>query len=140
MMIFQSFADELVKIAAPGLPPELRAAAQLTAPAKDWSQFEKDLKNPQVRESLRSATTSAKTKSQIDPKLRKYIQNVGDYIGQKEYVAEVQSKTNPKKFYKIKELPSGRLACGCADWQYVRSVGNSDCAHIRALKSSQEKT
>jgi hypothetical protein len=137
MSPFFSFADEMLKLAGDvRLPPELRAAEHLTAPAKDWKKFEKDLKNPKVRAELTSQTASNKNRGKVDPKLRKYVRNFGGYVGTKDFVGEVQSRTSPRRWYKIKKLESGRLACGCKDWQYVRSVGSSDCIHIRALKRS----
>jgi hypothetical protein len=109
---------------------ELRVADHLTSPEKDWTKFDRELKNPRF-----TAEASKQARKVPDPKLRKYIRNFGTYSAEKDFVAEVKSRTS-SKYYKVKRLPNGRLACGCRDWQYHHSVRTSDCDHIKMLRKS----
>lgn len=92
----------------------------------DWKEFERKLKSKSFRKEV-SLTT-------VDPKLKRYVENFGESLGSSNIKATVQSRTNPRKEYKIKELPSGRLTCSCKDWQYKHSVGDSDCAHVATYR------
>jgi hypothetical protein len=110
-------------------PAYVRAAEHLSAPNKDWKKLEKELKNPNFR------TEALKLLKQVDdPKLRRYLKNISSYNDQKDFLGEVESRTKPGHFYKIKQLPN-RLGCGCKDWQYVHSVKRTDCDHIRAYRA-----
>lgn len=93
---------------------------------KDWKGFEKNLKAKRFQQAAVEHPGS-------DEKLKKYIKNFGGYLTSKNVVGVVPSRTS-SKMYKVKELPNGRLACNCKDWQYKHSVKNSDCDHIKELK------
>jgi hypothetical protein len=120
-----SFSHELVKIAAK--EHKEKAEAFHTAQVKDWPGFEKDLlSKPFQRAMLGHELT--------DPKLKKYVKNYGGQLISKSIIAVAPSRTEKGKEYKVKVLPSGRLACECKDWQYHHSVRRSDCDHIKAVK------
>lgn len=126
---FRKIVKGVTKIASVHRPADLRVAEHLTAPTKDWKGLEKELKNP----AFHAATL--KNLGQVDdPKLRKYLEAYGAYASSKDFVAEMQSRTNPSTYYKIKKLPGGGFGCGCKDWQYVHSVNGTDCDHIEHMK------
>jgi hypothetical protein len=91
---------------------------------KDWSKFEKDMGGKRFRQAVIKHPVS-------DEKLKAYVKAMGEYKDSK-VVGVVPSRTS-STLYKVKELPGGRLACGCKDWQYKKSHGGGDCAHIKEL-------
>lgn len=105
------------------------AAEHHRAPTKDWALFEKNLRTAKFQKAVLAHPES------VD-KLREYVKNVGGYLRAKNTVGKVLSRSNPGSVHRIKELPSGRLGCGCKDWQYSHSVKGSDCAHVKAFKES----
>jgi hypothetical protein len=119
--LLPSFSIELLKLSA-AKPPEVGEKAP-----KDWRQFDKKLKNKGFQSTV--------TKEVDDPKLKKYVKNYGGMLTSKQVAGTSPSRTS-NKTYKIKVLPSGRLACECKDWQYRKSVDGGDCDHIKALKKS----
>jgi hypothetical protein len=130
MIDIQSFSDECTKIASSTMKALLKAELFHDDPAKDWNQFEKDLKSkPFQKAMLLHDGTKA------DSKLVKYVKSYGGYLTSKDRIAGVPSRTSGKT-YPLKKLPGGRLGCGCKDWQYVHSVKGSDCDHIKAFKAS----
>lgn len=108
------------------LPSFVSELQKLGSSDIDWKEFERKLKSKSFRNEVASTT--------VDPKLKKYVENFGESLGSSNIKATVQSRTNPKKEYKIKQLPSGRLTCSCKDWQYKHSVGESDCAHVETYR------
>lgn len=128
MISFQSFADELTKIAATHAE---KADAHHSSDVKDWGEFEKNLRSIGFQKAVLEH-------GMTDDKLKKYVKNYGGYLKAKEVVGTEPSRTSAKN-YKIKQLPSGRLACGCGDWQYKHSVKGTDCDHIKAFKAGKKK-
>lgn len=127
--LIPSFSDECAKIAAASpLLPLFKAEAFHSDEKKNWSRFEKDLRSKTFQQAMLQHE-----KTQEDPKLRKYVRNVGAYNTSKTVVALAESRSG-KPDYKVKRLTSGRLACGCKDWQYKHSWKGTDCDHIRAVK------
>ena len=110
-------------------PATLRAAEHLTAPNKDWKKIDKEMKNPSFRMEALSLVKRVE-----DPKLRRYIRNVAAYNSEKSILGEVESRSKPGSFHKVKQLPN-RLGCSCKDWQYIHSTKRSDCHHIRVYKA-----
>jgi hypothetical protein len=108
--------------------PKKRADGFHTAEVKNWPGFEEDLKSlPFQRAMLKHEAT--------DPKLAKYVKNFGGQLKSKSVIAFSPSRTDKDREYKIKVLPTGRLACECKDWQYHHSVRKSDCDHIKAVRA-----
>jgi len=126
MISFEAFADEFEKIAR--LTPAQKADAHHSADEKDWHSFEKNLNAMGFQKAVMGHPDS-------DAKLKKYVKNFGGYLKSRDVVAVMPSRTS-SKIYKVKELASGRLACGCKDWQYYHSVRNSDCDHINDARAS----
>lgn len=124
--LLPSFSNELLKIAA--LKPAAKAAAFHKATVKDWPGFEKDLKNKTFQQAMLKH-------EETDPKLKKYVKNYGGLLKSKEIIAIAPSRTEPAKEYKVKVLPTGRLACECKDWQYHHSTRKTDCDHIKAVRT-----
>ncbi len=119
-----SFADELVKLAA---TVDEKVQGHFQSP--DWQKFEKNLGNPTFRAAVLAAP-------EADKKLKKYVRAMGGYK-EGELVGKVQSRTSDE-VYDIRRLPSGRLACGCRDWQYKHSTRTTDCDHIKHLKAKRK--
>lgn len=124
--LLPSFSNELLKIAAMG--PAGRASAFHKAKVKDWPGFEKDLKSKPFQQAMVKH-------EETDPKLKKYVKNFGGLLKSKEIIAIAPSRTEKAKEYKVKVLPTGRLACECKDWQYHHSVRKTDCDHIKAVRT-----
>lgn len=124
---------EPIKLASPENPSkaELKAEAHFNIDTKDWKSFEKSLRGKAFQKAILEHPDA-------DAKLKKYVKNVGSYLKAKEVVAVVPSRSRSAK-YKIKVLPSGRMGCGCKDWQYVHSVNGTDCDHIKAVKMMKSK-
>lgn len=104
-----------------------RAESFHNAEVKDWPGFEKDLRNKHFQKAMLSHDLT-------DEKLKKYVKNYGGQLQSKSIIAFAPSRSDKQKEYKIKVLPTGRLACECKDWQYHHSVRKSDCDHIKAVK------
>jgi len=104
-----------------------KAEAFHTAEVKDWPGFEKDLMNRPFQRAMLGHDLT-------DPKLKKYVKNYGGQLTSKTIIAVAPSRTTEGKEYKVKVLPSGRLACECKDWQFHHSVRRTDCDHIKAVK------
>lgn len=128
--MFRSFSDELQKIAASvkGIVDGHHAAEK-----KDWDAFAENMKNPRFRKAMIEHPKS-------DEKLRRHVQEMGDYLKSKKVVAKVPSRTDPSKTYEVKELPSGRLGCSCNDWKFNHSVNGSDCVHIKSMSKTASIT
>lgn len=128
--MLKAFHNELEKFGSLANPTkaEIRAEAHFGVDKKNWPSFEKDLRSKAFQKAILSHPDS-------DKKLKRYVKNVGDYKRSKEVVGVAPSRTHEKKTYTIKQLPTGRWACGCKDWQYVHSVKTTDCDHITALKA-----
>lgn len=105
----------------------VRANSFLKAEVKDWPGFETDLKNRHFQKAMLKH-------EETDSKLQKYVKNYGGSLTSKSIIAIAPSRTDKKQEYKIKVLPTGRLACECKDWQYHHSVRKSDCDHIKAVR------
>lgn len=123
--LLPSFSEELVKLAAK--EHKVKAEAFHTAEVKDWPGFEKDLTSKPFQRAMLGHDLT-------DPKLKKYVKNVGGMLTSKTIIAVAPSRTEKAKEYKIKVLPTGRLACECKDWQYHHSVRKTDCDHIKAVR------
>lgn len=124
MISFQSFADEFEKIAATAAQ---KADMHHGASVKDWKEFEKALGSQAFQKAILKHSDS-------DDKLKRYVKNVGGHKKSKDIVGVAPSRTSSNT-YDVKQLPKGRWSCGCKDWQYVHSVKNTDCDHIKALKA-----
>lgn len=132
-----SFSDELTKIAiAPRVGPKQRAVNQVEghhrARKKNWSKFEKSLKSKMFQRAVVEHDLS-------DEKLKEYSKQYGSYLSTRKSVGSIPSRSSEGKSYKVKELPGGRLACGCKDWQYKHSHQGTDCAHVKEFKANQAK-
>lgn len=133
----RAFAAELEKLAiAPQTKwtPELRASReldQIQSGNPNWKAFEKDMRRSS---SFRSAVVKS---DKADEKLRRYTEAMGEYLSSKKVLARVPSRTSRRE-YAVKVLPSGRLGCGCKDWQYKHSHQGTDCAHIREVSELQK--
>ena len=133
--LLDSFADEFTKIANRAVMDALvKAHIFHDDSAKNWNGFERDLKSKNFQTAM---LLHEKTKE--DPKLKKYVKNFGGYLTSKDVVGKVPSRTKNKQ-YTIKRLPSGRLACGCKDWQYVHSHKGTNCDHIQLFKSMEKQS
>ena len=128
--LLSAFTDECTKIASKTMDALLKVELFHDDPAKNWNEFERDLKKKNFQTAM---LLHPKTKE--DPKLKKYVKSYGGYLTSKDTVAGVPSRTS-NKTYRLKKLPSGRLACGCKDWQYVHSHKGTDCDHIKDFKRS----
>ncbi len=111
---------------------ELKAEAHFGVDKKDWKDFEKTLRGSGFQKAILNHPKS-------DEKLQKYVKNFGAYLRAKDVVTSIPSRSKATKSYKIKKLPSGRMGCGCRDWQYVHSVNGTDCDHIKAVKAMKQK-
>ena len=122
-----SFVDELVKMAAlsPAQAKELVGAHHEN---KDWKAFEKNLRTKSFRQAVLVHPES-------DAKLKRYTKALGELKTSKNVLGVVPSRSS-NKLYTIKELPGGRLACSCKDWQYAHShkMKKTDCAHIEEFR------
>lgn len=123
-----SFSDELLKLAASS---KVVADEHFKQPVKNWPAFEESMKKPAFRKAV-------KAHPDADQKIKMYINNYGGYVGSKKVVAKVKSRTDPKKVYEIRKLPSGRLGCGCKDWQFKHSVKGTNCDHIEMSRSMKK--
>lgn len=130
MISFSAFVDEFEKIAR--ITSAQKADRHLKADVKDWDMFEKSLKTVSFQKAILNHPDS-------DAKLKSYVQNFGGYIKSKDVVAVMPSRSSTQ-IYKIKKLQSGRLACGCRDWQYARSWRGTDCAHIDELRKVKARS
>lgn len=124
MLSIQSFSDEFVKIAK-AMSNAQKADAHLSSETKDWSMFENLLNSKGFQKEVVKHELS-------DDKLKKYVQNYGAYLTAKKVVGKVPSTTSSKS-YDIKQLPDGRLGCGCKDWQYRHSWAGTNCKHISLM-------
>lgn len=116
------------KRAAKITPSMFKAEAFHQDESKDWARFEKDLKSKPFQKAMVGHELT-------DAKLKKYVKNFGGSLVSKSTIAVAPSRTTKGKEYKVKVLPTGRLTCGCKDWQYYHSVRNSDCDHIKAVRA-----
>lgn len=131
--LLPSFYDELTKIAAKLSPAQANEMVGAHHETQDWKLFEKNLKNKGFRQAVVLHPES-------NAKLKRYTKTLGEMKTSKELVGVVPSRTS-NKLYKIKELPNGRLACSCKDWQYSHShkkSKSSDCAHIQEFRSGMQ--
>lgn len=128
MTPLRSFADELVKIARAS-----KVDTFFSSEKKDWGKFEKNLGSKRFRKAIAADERS-------DEKLRAYTEAVGAYRDSKESMGALSSRSEPGKKYIIKKLGSGKLGCGCKDWQYRHSVAGTDCAHISAWREEKGMT
>ena len=126
--LFPSFVDELVKLAAIS-PAQAVEMANAHHTNKDWDVFEKNLRTKAFRQAVLLHPES-------DAKLKRYTKTLGELKTSKDVLGVVPSRTS-NKLHKIKELPNGRLACTCKDWQYAHSHKRkkTDCAHIEEFRS-----
>jgi hypothetical protein len=130
-ILLPSFSDELLKIAK--VDPQGKANVHFEQEVKNWDAFEKNLKAKGFQKAILQHP-------EADAKLKRYVKNFGGYVGSKDVVGKVSSRTKFRN-YTIKRLPSGRLGCNCKDWQYNHSTKNSDCFHIQDLRAhGMEKT
>jgi len=128
----RSFAEKVAFVAStPKMKNVVKADEHHFMDNKDWKGFEKNLKAKGFQNAIKEHPMS-------DKKLKRYVKNFGGYLNSKKVVGSVPSRTTGK-VYKVKELPNGRLACGCKDWQYNHSHKSTDCEHIRELKQGLEK-
>lgn len=125
-----AFSLELAKIAR-AVSAKDRADDHFNADVKNWPAFEKNLSKPSFRKAVSKHPAA-------DAKLQKYVENYGGYVASKDVVDKVKSRTEAGKTYEIRKLPSGRLGCGCKDWQFKHSHKGSDCDHI--MMSRKTKT
>lgn len=123
----------IFKLASLGDPSkaELKAEAHFGVDEKNWKLFEKSLRGKEFQQAILKHPDA-------DSKLRKYVRNYGGYLRSTDTIETVPSRSSGK-IYRIKKLPSGRLGCGCKDWQFVHSVKGTDCDHIRAAKAMTSK-
>jgi hypothetical protein len=133
--ILEALVDELVKIGFQAYSGRTKhptakekANAHFGSEKPDWKAFDKNLKSKKFRQVIKKHPAS-------DAKLKKYNKNYGDYVSSKDVAAEVTGSKG--KAYKVKDLHNGRLACGCGNWHYRKSVDGGDCKHIKALKKSK---
>lgn len=131
--LLPSFYDELTKIAARLSPAQAAEMVGAHHENKDWKLFEKNLGNKGFRQAVLVHPES-------DNKLKRYTKTLGEFKNSKDVLGVVPSRTS-SKLYKIKQLPNGRLACSCKDWQYAHSHKRSksaDCAHIQEFKGGMQ--
>lgn len=119
------------KIAFVAKTPKMKVELHHSDLEKDWKGFEKNLKT-------KGFQREAVAHPESDEKLKKYVENYGGYVTSKKVAGVVPSRTSGK-VYKLKELPNGRIGCGCKDWQFKHSVKGTDCAHIKEFKEGTEK-
>ena len=100
-----------------------KANAHHGSDVKNWKYFEDSLQNKGFQRAILKHDLS-------DDKLKDYVKNYGAYLTSKKTVATVPSRTSPTK-YELRLLPSGRVGCGCKDWQYKHSWKGTDCDHIQ---------
>lgn len=105
-----------------------KAEAFHAAEVKNWPGFEKDLESKPFQRAMLGHELT-------DSKLKKYVKNYGGQLISKSIIAVAPSRTTEGKEYKVKVLPSGRIACECKDWQFHHSVRRTDCDHIKAVKT-----
>jgi hypothetical protein len=129
LALLPSFSDELVKIARSMVDPREKADEHFEQQVKDWGAFEKNLKAKSFQKAILEHP-------EADTKLKRYVKNFGAYLNSKDVVGRMASHSK-FRHYIVKRLPSGRLACNCKDWQFVRSVGQTDCKHIAELKANR---
>lgn len=108
-----------------------KAGAHHAADVKNWRLFENNLSNKGFQKAVIKHELS-------DDKLKSYVKNYGDYVTSRKTVGSVPSRTGTHN-YEIRKLPSGRLGCGCKDWQYKHSWSGTDCDHID-MHNSKSKT
>jgi hypothetical protein len=133
LLFLQAFSDGIFKLSSLGAPSkaELKAESHFGVDEKNWAAFEKSLRGKEFQRAVLKHPDA-------DSKLRKYVRTFGGYLRSKDIVGNIPSRSSGKT-YRIKKLPSGRLGCGCKDWQYVHSVKGTDCDHIRAAKAMKAK-
>jgi hypothetical protein len=119
----------LAKMAFVAKTPTMRAKVQaekhFESADPNWNRFEKNLK-------LKTFQKVVAGDPRADDKLKKYVDNFGGYLTSKKITAKIVSPDSGKP-YVIKEIPGGRLACNCGNWQYRKSVDGGDCKHIEAI-------
>ena len=118
----------IAKVAAPAAA---LAASHFKSDSKDWKSFEANL----GKKAFQKAVTKH---PEADEKLKKYVKEYGAYVTSRNVVKKVPSLTSPSASYEVKKLPSGRLGCGCKDWQFKHSINGTDCKHIKALKTMEK--
>lgn len=127
-MYLSGFSAEMEKIAFRANSSRVKAMLHLTTPEgekKNWKSFERGLKTKLFQNTVLNSDLA-------DEKLKKYTENFGGYLRAKKEVGKVSGDS---KVYSIRELPNGRLGCGCKDWQYKKSVSGGDCKHIAQLRA-----
>jgi hypothetical protein len=136
-----SFSDELAGIVrtklafvtkTPTMRAKIQAEKHFENPDPNWNTFEKNLKKKTFQKVVEKDPRA-------DDKLKRYVENYGGFLTSKQVSSKVVSKDSGQP-YTIKELPGGRLACSCKNWQYRRSVDGGDCKHITALVEGKMKT
>jgi hypothetical protein len=127
--LISAFCDELEKL---GASVAQKLETHLAAEIKDWKAFEKNLKSPRFAAEVRRSDGA-------DQKLKDYVTANNEYLRSKNIVMQVPSR-EAGRVYNVKELPGGRLGCGCKDWQYKCSWKGTDCRHVMAAKAGMKKT
>jgi hypothetical protein len=128
--LLPAFASELASIgfekrAFHATTPEMKAGEHFSDSDPNWQRFEKNLRSKNFQKAVLGHPES-------DSKLKKYVRNFGGFLTSKETVKKAPSESSGKK-YSIKKV-GRRLACGCKNWQYRRSVDGGSCKHIRNMK------
>jgi hypothetical protein len=133
LLLLQAFSDGILKLSSLASPSkaELKAESHFGVDEKNWRAFEKSLRGKEFQQAVLKHPDA-------DSKLRKYVRNFGGYLRSKDTVGTVPSRSSGK-VYQLKKLPSGRIGCGCKDWQYVHSVKGTDCDHIRVARAMKTK-
>lgn len=119
----------------PTMRSKVQAEKHFESEDPNWKRFEKNLK-------LKTFQDVVSKDPRADEKLKKYVDNFGGYLRSKKVTAKVTSPDTGKA-YVIKEIPGGRLACNCGNWQYRKSVDGGDCKHIEAIimkKSASDRS
>jgi hypothetical protein len=105
--------------------PEMKAEEHFSDVDPNWKRFEKNLRSKKFQKAVAEHPQS-------DNKMKRYVKNFGGYLTSKETVGKVRSESSGKK-YSVKKVGK-RLACGCKNWQYRRSVDGGDCKHIKSME------
>jgi hypothetical protein len=127
-----AFRIEFEKIALQTGTHEERIKQHFSSPEPDWDDLERGIRSRKYQKLLLSNPKS-------DPKLKAYVENFGGYLRSPDVAGRVRSPDSGHT-YIIKKLKSGRLACGCGDWQYKHSHQGTDCKHLKLFKAGKVKS
>jgi len=144
-VMFTAFANELIKLSAPGAwgkfirvfgeegDKSRRQVEYHFSPKAGDDRWDKFLK----RVGSQTFVDVLAKHPETDKKLKTHAQSLHD-LSRGSVIGKIRSERLPGKSYEVRELPSGELGCTCNDWRFRGTIEPGYiCKHIRALYGGQ---